>query len=102
LRTQRSAAIAFLVTGEPFQGYGGIIAIRDEDWKAIRQGVNKKNKKNVGPWELFNIADDPGEQKNLASEHPDIVLRLEQDFVSARTVEPDFPTPLYDNAGKTK
>ena len=85
-----------------FDGYGGIIAIRDGDWKAIRTGVNKKNKKNVGSWKLFNIAADPGEQKNLASKHPDIVLKLEQDFISTRTVEPDFPTPLYDDTGKTK
>lgn len=76
-----------------FGGYGGIIAVRDGDWKALRRDVNRKQ---PGDWELYNLAMDPTESNNLAAEHPEIVARLEKAFIDDRSVEPDFPTPLYD------
>lgn len=78
-----------------FGGYGGIIAVRDGDWKALRRDVNRKK---AGDWELYNLANDPTESNDLAKQHPEIVDRLEQAFIQDRTVEPDFPTPLYDDA----
>lgn len=77
-----------------FGGYGGIIAVRDGEWKALRRNFNRKQ---PGDWELYNIAQDPSESKDLAEQHPEIVQRLEQAFLNDRTVEPDFPNPLYDN-----
>ena len=76
-----------------FGGYGGIIAIREGNWKAVRLDVNRKN---PGDWELYDLATDPTESNNVASVHPEIVKRLEQKFIATRTVEPDFPMPLYD------
>ncbi|KAA5542174.1 arylsulfatase [Roseiconus nitratireducens] len=76
-----------------FAGYGGIIAVRQGDWKAIRRDVNRKSPQ---PWELYQLADDPAESKDLAADHPEIVQRLEQAFRQQRTSEPDFPMPLYD------
>ena len=47
------------------------IAIRQGNWKGVRIGSNK-------PLELYNLATDIGEQKNLAAAEPAIVKRLDQ------------------------
>lgn len=41
---------------------------REGDWKIVSR--------REGPWELYNIAKDRTERKNLAAEHPEIVERL--------------------------
>jgi len=84
--------------GEPlfweFSGYGGILAVRDKKWKALRRNILKKT---PGDWELYNLEDDRNETTNIASQHPEIVKRLEAAYVKTRTVEPNFPVPLYDS-----
>ena len=80
-----------------FAGYGGIVAIRDGDWKAIRTGTRRKK---PGDWELYDLAKDRNETTDLAAKHPEIVKRLEKAFVETRTAEPDFPSPLYDSSSK--
>jgi arylsulfatase len=92
-----------LITGQPtkrnkpliwnFTGYGGIVAVRDGDWKAIRRELNRKQD---ADWELYNIAEDPSETKDLSKSHPEIVKRLEKAFINDRTVEPNFPLKAYD------
>ncbi|MCA9136234.1 MAG: arylsulfatase [Planctomycetales bacterium] len=77
-----------------FTGYGGIVAVRDGDWKAIRRNLNQKQ---PADWELYNITLDPSETNDLAADHPEIVKRLEKAFLADRTVEPDFPLNVYDN-----
>ncbi|MFP6671767.1 MAG: arylsulfatase [Pirellulaceae bacterium] len=47
------------------------IAIRQGNWKGVRVGPDK-------PLELYNLATDIGEQKNLAAAEPAIVKRLDQ------------------------
>jgi arylsulfatase len=76
-----------------FNEYGGIVAIRDGDWKAIRRNLKTKNPM---AWELYNLATDRSETTDLASQHPEIVQRLETAYLATRTVEPDFPLPIYD------
>jgi arylsulfatase len=76
-----------------FNGYGGIVAIRDGDWKAIRRNVKSKK---PSEWELYDLVLDRNETTDLASQHPDIVQRLEKAYLNTRTVEPDFPLPFYD------
>lgn len=53
-------------------------AIRDGDWKAVRV---KRN----GPVELYNLKDDPGEARDVASANAEVVKRLESLMVSMRT-----------------
>ncbi len=77
-----------------FAGYGGIVAIRDGKWKALRRNVNRKD---VGDWELYNLDEDRSESNDLAAQHPEIVKRLETAYLKTRTVEPDFPNGLYDS-----
>lgn len=72
--------------------YGEQKAVRDGDWKLL-EGVRGAN--GVG---LFNLADDPSEQNNLAERHPGRVRSLREKFeqwqedVSAgATVQPEKP-----------
>lgn len=76
-----------------FHGYGGIIAVRDGKWKAVRRNVIRQQ---PADWELYDIDTDPRESKDLAGQHPDVVQRLEAAFRAHRTAEPDFPSPVYD------
>lgn len=76
-----------------FNGYGGIIAIRDGKWKALRRGIKSKK---IHDWELYNIETDREEKKNVAKQHPEVIQRLEQGWLKSRTVEPDFPVPMAD------
>ncbi len=55
-------------------------ALRQDDWKISRIGPPLGS----GKWELFNLAENPGETKNLADEHPD---RLESMTADYRTYE---------------
>jgi len=47
----------------------------DGDWKLIVPYAERKAMKNA-PVELYNLAEDPHEEKNLASKHPDKVADL--------------------------
>ena len=51
------------------QGGAPGAAVREGKWKLIRWDWPERT-------ELFNLEDDPGEQKNLAAEHPEIVSNL--------------------------
>jgi len=48
------------------------------DWKAIRNGLGE-------PIQLYNLKEDLGETKNLASQHPEIVAKLDAAMKAART-----------------
>jgi arylsulfatase A len=75
-----------------FHNYGGLVAIRDGKWKAVRRNLLKK----PSAWELYDIQQDKEETTDLAAGHPEIIKRLEAAYVNTRTVELDFPVPLYD------
>lgn len=76
-----------------FSGYGGIIAIRQGKWKAVRRGMKTKK---IQPWELYNIDKDRSETTDLAQQHPELVQKLESTWLKTRTTEPDFPLPAVD------
>ena len=57
-----------------FQGYGGQQAVRLENWKAMRLNMNKGNT----TIQLFDLDTDLQEQHNIASQHPDIVKKMEE------------------------
>ena len=52
-----------------FYERGGARAIRAGDWKVVHQPFNSQPR-------LYNLADDLGEQKNLAADHPDLLKEL--------------------------
>jgi len=59
-------------------------AIRHGEWKAVTV-------KKGAPLELYRIKDDPGETRNLASKHPDVVRQLEQLMKQMRTPSVNYP-----------
>ncbi|MFK7910959.1 MAG: arylsulfatase [Akkermansiaceae bacterium] len=77
-----------------FNGYGGIIAVREGKWKALRTGLKRKN--GPTPWELYDLEEDSAEKNDLSAKHPDVVKRLEKMWLATRTVESDFPVPIVD------
>jgi hypothetical protein len=49
---------------------------------------------------LYDIEADPNETTDLSGKHSDVVERLEKAFVETRTVEPNFPSKLYDSRSR--
>ena len=58
-----------------FKGYGGQLAVRQGNWKAIKRNLVKNPKAEL---ELYNLENDPGEQEDLAKAYPDIANALEK------------------------
>ncbi len=57
--------------------HGNVLAMRKGQWKLIPRGPAGKGKKAAGGGpELYNLADDIGETKNIAAQHPDVVKEL--------------------------
>ncbi len=75
-----------------FPGYGGQQSIRVGDWKAIRQGMSRGNLE----VELYNIAKDISESKNVAAQHPQIVADLTEKMSTVRTPSSVFPLVPID------
>jgi arylsulfatase len=44
-------------------------AVRNGEWKLVHEGLEAS-------WELYNLADDPTETQNMASQHPGLVEEL--------------------------
>ena len=64
--------------------YHGKQAVRLGDWKALRHGVGE-------PIELYDLANDIGEQHDVASDHPEVITRIEDIMQNGRTPSELFP-----------
>ena len=58
--------------------------VRWRHWKARRRKQNK-------PLELYNLAEDLREERNVADQHPDVVAGFETYLKTARTDSPNWP-----------
>jgi arylsulfatase A len=67
-----------------FHEGGSRQAVRMGDWKAVRSKLG-------GPLELYDLAKDLGEEKNIADRHPDVVRRIETYLKIARSDSPQWP-----------
>jgi arylsulfatase A len=65
-----------------FASHGGQQAIRKGNWKAVRTGI-RKNKS--APVQLYDLASDPNETKDVAAEHPEMAKKLGEMMKKART-----------------
>jgi arylsulfatase A-like enzyme len=59
-------------------------AVRFGDWKAVRRGPD-------GKIELYNLASDPSESKDLAAERPEALAKASALLESSRTEDPAWP-----------
>ena len=50
--------------------YGGQVAVRLGDLKVVRKNLSGKK---PGPWEVYDLAKDPGETKDIAAEHAEAI-----------------------------
>jgi arylsulfatase A-like enzyme len=71
----------------------GRVAMRQGNWKAVRYNVAVDPD---SPLELFDLSSDPGETKNVADKHPDVVAKMNAQIKNARTASnvPDYNFPL--------
>lgn len=65
-------------------------AVRAGNWKAIQVGGPEK------AWELYDLAADPSEEKNVAADHADVLEKL-KGYAAAAHV-PVQPGEVYDRA----
>lgn len=65
-----------------FAGYKGQIAVRVGNWKAIKQNIKKNPDAKI---QLYNLKDDIAEKNDLADKYPDIVKKMEEIMLQART-----------------
>jgi arylsulfatase A-like enzyme len=69
----------------------GSLALRDGTWKYIEPGdgpaVDRQTNTELGnaaAAQLYDLAQDPGETRNLAGAHPDRVKRMQQELERIR------------------
>jgi len=66
------------------EGRGSSQAVRMGPWKAVRKRLD-------APLELYDLREDPGEQHDVASAHPDVVAKIETYLKTARTESEPWP-----------
>lgn len=74
-----------------FAGYGGQVAMRKGDWKAVVRDAIKKPDAKV---QLYNLAADPSEEIDVAAQHPDKVAEFTKAMIEARD-EPEIERFRY-------
>lgn len=76
-----------------FYEQGGKQAVLEDEWKLVK--LNLRDPEKEVETELYHLTTDPGEQKNVVDEHPDIVERLSKRFGEAH--EPFEYMDLYSS-----
>jgi len=86
--------------------HSGGLAMREGGWKFIpkRPGAKRlqftdTDSGNDPDFQLYDLANDIGETRNVAREHPEVVGRL-RELLEAEKAK-GFPPPLKENANKT-
>lgn len=62
-------------------------AVRMENWKAMRASPGRS-------LELYDLIQDPGEQRDVAKENPEVVSRIESYLATCRRDPSPLPDPL--------
>jgi arylsulfatase A-like enzyme len=110
LRAQRTKQYAFHARYF-FEDGRHWLAVRDREWKLLARTPDRDHSKNpegapnwtlddpATYYELYRIADDPGEQHDLFEEHPEQVERLKQRLAEWGDAVAQGPTrPELDDA----
>jgi len=80
-----------------FHEIKGRRAMRMGDWKLVQYNLTPGN---MGPFELYDLGTDPGEERDLAGKHPDQVEKMHAMLNAARTRNARFPLPGLDGLTK--
>jgi arylsulfatase A-like enzyme len=72
-------------------GYGGQVAVRLGDMKAIRRNLLPGKKNAPTNWEVYDLAADPGETKDLAATRRDVIEKAQEVLRREYKKAPDFP-----------
>ena len=78
-----------------FPSYGGQQAVRLGNFKGVRQKLLGKTPTTA--IELYDLSIDPGEQRDVAATHPDVVARIADVMRQAREPSAEFPFPALDS-----
>ncbi|GGH73552.1 sulfatase-like hydrolase/transferase [Pullulanibacillus pueri] len=65
---------------QAFWEYSGQLAVREGKWKLVKDGMLDFDRKVADSLHLSDMEADPGEQKNLVDQYPDLAARLERDL----------------------
>ena len=67
------------------------------DWKLIVIGPEPLDRTVLGESQtmLFHLGDDPGEQKDVSAEHPEIAERLMEKALAFRALQPNEHVPIF-------
>ena len=76
-----------------FPSYGVQQSIRVANWKAVRQNMSRGNVQT----ELYNLAEDISESKNIADQYPDVLADLEKRMEQEHTPSALFPLASIDD-----
>ena len=68
------------------------MAVRLGDMKAVRRNLKKK-KAELAPWEVYDLARDPGETTDLAATRPDVIAAAVQVLLQQTSHNSVFPMP---------
>jgi arylsulfatase A-like enzyme len=74
-----------------FPEYGGQVAVRLGDFKLVRQNLKTKN---PGPWEVYDLAKDRGETKDIAREHLALITKAEALLRQEVSTNAQFPLTI--------
>ena len=75
-----------------FPEYGGQMAVRMNNMKAVRRNL-KASKAKRSPWEVYDLANDPAENIDLAEKRPDIIAAAVKVLRQQITPNSVFPMP---------
>lgn len=77
-----------------FPEYGGQVAIRIGDHKFLRRNLSRPK---PDPWEVYNIAEDPGEKTDLAAEQKELLQQAIRTLKQETSPNAVFPVVLPDD-----
>jgi arylsulfatase A len=75
-----------------FPGYAGQQAVRLGNWKGVRRNLQQGK----SPLELYDLASDVGEKKDVAAQHPEVVKRIEEILTREHVPSKVFPIKGID------
>ena len=76
-----------------FHGYRGQQAVLfPNDIKVVRRNVRKE----PGPWQVFDLAQDPQESTDLSKSHPEWIQKAKKILAEERTPNANFPMKTLD------